>query len=115
MANNAIPSYLTTATPVPASNRAAWFKNTAQSYAGIFLWIAFFDQLAGTADGPGALGMAGLGACLLALVVGGFLCVVLFYYVPGVLGMKTGLPLYIVGTSTFGTTFKLAEFVFIDI
>jgi len=42
MANNAIPSYLTTATPVPASNRAAWFKNTAQSYAGIFLWIAFF-------------------------------------------------------------------------
>ena len=29
-------------------------------------------------------------------------CHFLFYLVPGLLGMKTGLPLYIVGTSTFG-------------
>jgi len=103
MANDAIPSYLQTASPVPAENRSAWFKNTAQSYAGIFLWIAFFEQLAGNDHEAGALGMAGLPACLLGLVIGGLLCVVLFYYVPGVLGMKTGLPLYIVGTSTFGT------------
>lgn len=102
MANGNLPSYLATATPNPASNRAPWFKNTAQSYAGIFLWIAFFDQLAG-ADSPGALDMAGLGMCLLGLVVAGLLAVVLFYYVPGMLGMKTGLPLYIVGSSTFGT------------
>ncbi|NOX55077.1 MAG: hypothetical protein GXP27_11700, partial [Planctomycetes bacterium] len=103
MANDAVPSYLRTASPVPAANRAPWYKNTAQSYAGIFLWIAFFDQLAGTSDGPAALGMAGLGLCLLALVVAGFLSFALFYYVPGMLGMRTGLPLYIVGTSTFGT------------
>jgi cytosine permease len=102
MANGSVPSYLATAKPVPASARAPWFTNTAQSYAGIFLWIAFFDQLAG-ADTPGALSMAGLGMCLLGLVVAGLLAVFLFYYVPGLLGMKTGLPLYIVGTSTFGT------------
>lgn len=103
MANGGIPSYLATASPNPMSNRAPWFKNTAQSYAGIFLWIAFFDQLGGTAGGPGALGMTTLGIALLALVCAGGLSVVLFYLVPGLLGMKTGLPLYIVGTSTFGT------------
>jgi len=103
MANADVPSYLTTATPNPMSNRAPWFKNTAQSYAGIFFWIAFFDQLGGNVTGPGALGMTNLGIALLALVCAGALSVVLFYAVPGLLGMKTGLPLYIVGTSTFGT------------
>jgi len=103
MANGDVPTYLSSATPNPTANRAAWFKNTAQSYAGIFLWIAFFDQLGGTASGPAALGMANLGIALLALVCAGVLSVVLFYVVPGLLGMKTGLPLYIVGTSTFGT------------
>ncbi len=100
---NQIPSYLQTATPVPAEKRAVWYKTTAQSYAGIFLWIGFFDQLAGTSDGPGALGVGGLGSCLLGLIIAGFLCFALFYCVPGLLGMQTGLPLYIVGTSTFGT------------
>ena len=33
---------------------------------------------------------------LLALIVGGLLCHLFFYYVPGLLGMKTGLPLYVV-------------------
>jgi len=103
MADPAVPSYVASATPNPIGNRAPWFKNTAQSYAGIFLWIAFFDQLAGTGESAGALGMAGLGMCLAALAVGGLAAFALFYYVPGMLGMKTGLPLYIVGTSTFGT------------
>jgi len=98
-----VPSYLAQAKPNPMSNRAPWYKNTAQSYAGIFLWIAFFDQLGGTTGGPGALAMANLGVAILALVCAGALSVVLFYLVPGLLGMKTGLPLYIVGTSTFGT------------
>jgi len=103
MSNGTLPSYLKSTTPNPTSNRSAWFKNTAQTYAGIFLWIAFFDQLGGTADGPGALGMTTLGIGLLALVCAAAVSVVLFYLVPGLLGMKTGLPLYIVGTSTFGT------------
>ena len=103
MANGGVPGYLAQARPNPASNRAPWFRNTAQSYAGIFLWIAFFDQLGGTVAGPAALGMANLGIAFLALVCAGALNVVLFYAVPGLLGMKTGLPLYIVGTSTFGT------------
>jgi cytosine permease len=43
--NAAIPAYLRTATPVPPDQRAPWYVNTAPSYAGIFLWIAFYDQL----------------------------------------------------------------------
>ncbi|MBN1488944.1 MAG: cytosine permease [Phycisphaerae bacterium] len=103
MANGALPAYLASAQPNPVTNRAPWYKNTAQAYAGIFLWIAFYDALAGTDAGPGALGMSGLGMCLLALVAAGLISYALFYLVPGMLGMKTGYPLYIVGTSTFGT------------
>ena len=32
------------------------------------------------------------------------LCHFLFYLVPGKLGMQTGLPLYVVGTSTYGVS-----------
>jgi cytosine permease len=103
MANGTLPAYLASAKPNPLANRAPWYKNTAQTYAGIFLWIAFYDKLAGDANGPGALGMGGLGVCLIALIIAGLISHVLFYVVPGMLGMKTGLPLYIVGTSTFGT------------
>jgi cytosine permease len=103
MANGAIPKYLATAAPNPMSSRGPWFKNTAQSYAGIFFWIAFFDQLGGTTSGPGVLGMTNLTIALVSLVCAGALSVVAFYLVPGLLGMKTGLPLYVVGSSTFGS------------
>ncbi|GBD35223.1 hypothetical protein HRbin36_00330 [bacterium HR36] len=99
MANNnanAIPAYLRTASPVPPEKRAPWYVNTAPAYAGIFLWIAFYDQL-----GEG-FRYGSLWALLIGTVVAGAACHLLFYYVPGLLGMQTGLPLYIVGTSTFG-------------
>jgi cytosine permease len=41
---------------------------------------------------------------LLALLVAGLLSFLLYYYAPAMLGMKTGYPLYVVGSSTFGTT-----------
>jgi cytosine permease len=94
--NAAIPAYLRTATPVPPDRRAPWYVNTAPSYAGIFLWIAFYDQLGE------AFRYGGLWAVLIGAVFAGAACHLLFYYVPGLLGMQTGLPLYIVGTSTFG-------------
>jgi cytosine permease len=48
------------------------------------------------------MSQAGLGVSLVALLVAALMCHYLFYLVPGLLGMKTGRPLYIVGTSTFG-------------
>ncbi len=38
------------------------------------------------------------------LVIAALICHFLFYLVPGRLGQKTGLPLYVVGTSTYGVT-----------
>lgn len=92
-----LPSYITSATPNPQANRAPWYKNTAPTYAGIFLWFVFWDSMAGN-----GLAVGGLGATLAGIVIGALICHFLFYIVPGNLGAGTGLPLYVVGTSTFG-------------
>jgi cytosine permease len=92
-----LPGYLKSSVPNPASNRAPWYKNTFPSYAGIFLWVGFYLGLSAP-----TISQAGLGVCLLGLVVAGLLCFALYYYAPGMLGMQTGRTLYIVGTSTFG-------------
>ncbi len=94
---SSLPSYITSASPNPVGNRAPWYKTTAQTYAGIFLWFIFWDSMS-----KHTLSTAGLGPTLLGIVLGALICHFLFYLVPGLLGMKTGLPLYIVGTSTFG-------------
>ena len=93
-----LPAYISKATPNPPSNRAPWYVNTAPSYAGIFLWIAFYNDIA-----KGVITQASLLACMAAVAVAGFLCYLLFYRVPAMLGMQTGYPLYVVGSSTFGT------------
>ena len=96
-ASGQLPAYITSATPNPQDKRAPWYKTTAQTYAGIFLWFAFWDRMS-----ENGLSTGGLGATLLGVVIGALICHYLFYLVPGLMGMKTGLPLYVVGTSTFG-------------
>jgi len=80
-----LPDYITKAVPNPASNRAAWFKNTAPSYAAIFLWIVFFREIAN-----GTLNNAGVGLSLLALLVSALLAYLLFYKAPAMLGRAQG-------------------------
>ncbi len=109
-----LPNYVASAQPVPQKNRMPWFSSTAQTYAGIMLWFVFWQDIpvgkgihqdAGQfSTFAGGTLSHGLGVALLALVVAALLCHFLFYVVPGMLGMKTGLPLYIVGTSTYGVT-----------
>jgi cytosine permease len=96
-----LPGYITSAVPNPKTNRAPWYKNTAPTYAGIFLWFVFWQDAA-KAGAPGGTLSQGVGWALVSLVISAFVCHFLFYLVPGLFGMKTGLPLYIVGTSTFG-------------
>jgi len=98
---NPLPSYISSATPNPQANRAPWYKNTAPTYAGIFLWFVFWQDAA-NAPNLGGLLSCGIGWALLSLVVAALVCHALFYIVPGMLGMRTGLPLYIIGTSLFG-------------
>jgi cytosine permease len=47
---------------------------------------------------------AGVGVALGSVLVAALLCHFGFYYLPARFGQKTGLPLYIVGSSTFGAT-----------
>ena len=108
MANGKLPNYLASAVANPAANRAPWYKNTAQTYAGIMLWFVFWSQVPMGAGANGYSKFAGgtlaqgVGVALLSLIAAALVCHFLFYLVPGMLGMKTGLPLYIVGTSTYG-------------
>ena len=101
---SAVPSYLECAQPNPAANRAPWFKNIAPVYVGIFLWFVFWSGAVTCADSAGGILSAGVGSALLGLLAGAAICYGLFYHVFGRLGQKTGLPLYIVGSSTFGAT-----------
>jgi len=110
MASN-LPDYVASVKPVPQSARTPWYKNTAQTYAGIMLWFVFWHQVPLGAGLAGAAGYSkfaggmlaqGLGVAFLGLIAAALICHFLFYVVPGMLGMKTGLPLYIVGTSTYG-------------
>jgi len=111
MANGKLPGYLASAVPNPAQNRAPWYKTTAQTYAGVMLWFVFWQQVpvlkelvkdSGVSAFAGGALAQGLGVAFLGLIVAALLCHFLFYLVPGLLGMQTGLPLYIVGTSTYG-------------
>ena len=96
MSNGTLPDYLKSASPNPVENRAPWYKNTAPSYAGIFLSVPFMAGMAG------ALQYGSLWAAVVGLFIGALFCFIL-YYIPGMLGLKTGMPLYVVGASTFGT------------
>src|SRR5512139_1216418 len=93
-----LPPYLAKAVANPPGKRLPWYSNIAPSYFGTFLWIAFFQSMA-----VGTINRASLGVCLAALAVAALLSHALWYYVPAMLGMKTGFSLYVVGSSTFGT------------
>jgi cytosine permease len=94
-----LPDYIAKAVPNARDKRAPWYVNTAPSYAGIFLWVVFYQEIA-----TKTLSAGGVGLCLAALATAGVLCYFLYYYAAAMLGMKTGYPLYVVGSSTFGAT-----------
>lgn len=101
MASN-LPHYVASAQPVPQANRVPWFKSTAQTYAGVMLWFVFWESVPNSgAVGPAGILAQGLGAALLGVIVGALLCHFASYLAPGMMGMKTGLPLAVVGTSTY--------------
>jgi len=105
MSHGLLPDYVRMAKPNPPANRAPWYKNTAPTYAGIMLWFVFWMGVPSggkVQPDPGGVLSQGVVTALFGLVLAALLCHFLYYLVPGLLGMKTGLPLYIVGTSTYG-------------
>ena len=108
---DSLPNYLAAAEPVPKTNRVPWYLSSAQTYAGVMLWFAFWQDIAvgkgNAASGEysayaGGVLSHGVLLALAGVVVAAFICLFLFYLVPGLLGFKSGLPLYVVGTSTYG-------------
>ena len=57
-----LPDYIAKTVPNPQANRAPWYANTAPAYAGVFLWVGFYQSLAG-----GVIDRANLGVLILAL------------------------------------------------
>jgi cytosine permease len=99
-----LPDYLKAAKANPMANRAPWYKNTAPTYAGIFLWFVFWTGGTTCAPNLGGVLSQGIWTPILGLVLAALLCHMFYYVVLGLMGQKTGLPLYIVGTSTFGAS-----------
>ena len=93
-----LPDYLAKAVPNPMGKRAPWYANTAPSYAGIFLWVAFYSRWRGERCNTAAWRFAWS-----RWRSPESSAMHLYYRVPAMLGMKTGFPLYVVGSSTFGT------------
>jgi cytosine permease len=105
---SSLPSYLAAAKPVPASSRAPWYKTVMPTYIGVMLWFVFWQSLVNAGVGehghPAGVLAYGFGTAFLGLIIAAMICHFLFYLVPGLLGMRTGLPLYVVGTSTYGAS-----------
>jgi len=94
-----LPKYIANCSPNDRAKRSPWYSNIAPAYAGVWLWVVFYQQIA-----HGTLREAGLLGSLLTLVTAAISCHFLFYYAPGMMGMKSGYPLFVVGSSTFGAT-----------
>jgi cytosine permease len=101
MASN-LPDYVASARPVPLDARVPWYSNIAPTYAGVMVWFLFWENVPGYGGTPGGLLSAGVVPALAGVLAAALIIHFLFYLVPGLLGMKTGLPLYVVGTSTYG-------------
>jgi cytosine permease len=100
MAN--LPSYLAAAKPVPWTSRAPWYKTITPTYAGVMLWFVFWQELVKGNGAPAGVIAQGIGPAFLGLIIGAVTCHFFFYMAPAMLGVRTGLPLYVVGTSTYG-------------
>ncbi|MDR0871381.1 MAG: hypothetical protein LBN39_11375, partial [Planctomycetaceae bacterium] len=99
-----LPNYVTSAKPVPFDKRIGWLSTTAATYAGVMLWFVFWQDVPGGLSVAGGTLSVGLIPAIIALTIAAVICHVLYFMVPGLLGMKTGLPLSTVGTSTYGVT-----------
>lgn len=93
------PPALRAALTSPPLVRKAWQSALAPQTIGLFLWVAFFDQIPQEALRPGGLVWPVLGAAL-----AGGLCYLFLYRSPALWGMATGRPLGAIATSTFGVT-----------
>ncbi|WP_435005763.1 purine-cytosine permease-like transporter [Tundrisphaera lichenicola] len=75
-----------------------WQTGLAPVYIGVFLWVAFFDQI-----GRRALPVGGLGWSLLGAAIAGPVGYLLLFRIPARWGRQVGGGLSVVSASTFGS------------
>jgi cytosine permease len=92
-----LPPEFRAALNAPALEPRGWQRLFAPTFIGLFLWIAFYDQIPQETLALGGVGWPVLGAAL-----GGVLCYALLYQTPAIWGLTTRRPLAVVSTSTFG-------------
>ncbi len=97
-----LPDYVASAQPVPLANRVPWYKSTARRMPASCCGSCSGRGSASGPTGPAGILGQGLGTALLGVVVAALICHFACYLAPGMMGMKTGLPLAVVGTSTYG-------------
>lgn len=86
-----IPSPSSTVEPRP------WQTGVAPVFIGVFLWVAFFDQI-----GRRALPAGGLGWSILGAAAAGPPCYLLLFRTPALWGHRTGKTLSSLASGTFG-------------
>lgn len=92
-----LPAPLRNALEAEPPGRKPWQYGIAPHYISLFLWVVFFDQLARRTLAIGGLGLSVSGAATAGLL--GYL---FLFYPTAMLGLKTGRPLAVVASSTFG-------------
>lgn len=95
--SKSLPASIQEALSAEPLSRGRWDKAIAPHYIGLFLWIVFFDRLAGD-----TLIVGGLIASILAAAIGGVFCFVLLYLPLALWGESTRRPLPVLAASTFG-------------
>ncbi len=93
------PPALRAALASPPPDQKDWPWSLAPQVIGLFLWIAFLDQIPQEALRPGGVAWPVLGA-----TVAGVSCYLFLYRSPAMWGMTTGRPGGVIATSTFGVT-----------
>ena len=101
-----LPSYLTSATPVPLADRASWSRTVMPIYFTVVIWFVFWQDIivAGVREygPPGGMIASGFMPAFFGIALAAAICHFLLYMAPAQLGMRTGLPLTIVASSTYG-------------
>ncbi len=90
--------YLSKTQPVSPAARNSWIRYLAPCYLGLFAWFGYAQDLSG-----GTIDHAPFGLLFSAVLLAGLLSHFLFFRIPAVIGMQTGYPTGILGSSTFGS------------
>ncbi len=91
-------AYLTKTRPNPPTNRTPWHLQALPCLAALFLCVVYYQELA-----AGSIDRAPFGTVFLGLATGALASHFLLFLIPGALGMQTGYPAGVLGSSTFGS------------